>query len=203
MLSARQSCKSSARAGATQKGAADAQRGQEGGMTTDLSAAPARRNIGAGDIATRGPEAEERRKGSLQMRRGRRPLYDGYLLQETRLMFQELEAAEPSLARLGLRARLPSAGQSTACVEGSRGGVAAIAENQFCTRYCREHGKKGSASLSTAGKPSDSSELLSFSGWVPMVWHMRGYPITAISIYLERHKPLRTGPHADPLKEIG
>jgi len=131
-------------------------------------------------------------------------LYDSYLLQETHLRHEDIECAEEELSKIGLKSCFTAARPSRNSAKGSHGGVTVITKNHFQAKFFRELGKQGTVSAATAGRaPTIQTELLDYDDWIPMLWHMRGYSILVISIYLECHKPLRSGPNADRLKELG
>ncbi|CAK0832638.1 unnamed protein product, partial [Prorocentrum cordatum] len=135
---------------------------------------------------------------------GGRALQDGYLLLETYLKFHESQPVEPAFAGMGINACFTSVRQQAASERGSHGGVTAMVRNHYHAKLFREMATRGSVSYWAADTTSvASAELLNFTDWVPMLWHMKGYSILVVSVYLECHKPLRTGPNANRLKKLG
>ena len=113
------------------------------------------------------------------------------------------------MQRWGLKACFAASQKSDKSEGRSKGGVMFAAKSHYQTTFFRELAAYGSISGATAGSRGlhqqggeDELGLLQTGDWAAMTWHLKGYSVVLISLYLRCDQPLRKGANARRLAEI-
>ena len=115
--------------------------------------------------------------------------YDGFAFQETHISHGEVEPHERLLHGMGLKAVACAARTSKTSSTGTNGGTSIAIRSHMRSSSYRELAARqsvsGAMAGATAGNLDSDGNGLDFCDWVPMAWHLRGYSIVIISIYLD------------------
>ena len=118
--------------------------------------------------------------------------FDAFAIPETHLRIHDLMNAEREVQNMGYKASFAPARQSAKSLSGSQGGTCIGVLSYHQSECFREKAITGTASDTTAGLmalPAGSTKH-NFFDWVPMCWHLKGFSLIIVSLYLDSNGSL-------------